>query len=202
MDNAMIAKGIKYLASIDPDIKDAVELIGAPAPRIRPHGMETLVSIIISQQLSTEAAASIMAKVKNLLPDISANSILKTPPEQLRAAGLSRRKIEYVCALAEAIKTNRLDLEALKQMPDSEAIKHITQLRGMGRWGAEIYLMFSLQRQDIFPADDMAIVIALQKLKGLEERPSAKEARVITEHWSPWLSVGSLFLWHYYRGAP
>ena len=202
MDNAMIAKGIKYLASIDPDIKDAVELIGAPAPRIRPHGMETLVSIIISQQLSTEAAASIMAKVKNLLPDISANSILKTPPEQLRAAGLSRRKIEYVCALAEAIKTNRLDLEALKQMPDSEAIKHITQLRGMGRWSAEIYLMFSLQRQDIFPADDMAIVIALQKLKGLEERPSAKEARVITEHWSPWLSVGSLFLWHYYRGAP
>ncbi|EAR62392.1 DNA-3-methyladenine glycosylase family protein [Neptuniibacter caesariensis] len=202
MDNTMIAKGIKYLASIDPDIQDAVELIGAPAPRIRPHGIEALVSIIISQQLSTEAAASIMAKVKNLLPDISANSILKTPPEQLRAAGLSRRKIEYVCALAEAIKTNRLDLEALKQMPDSEAINHITQLRGMGRWSAEIYLMFSLQRQDIFPADDLAIVIALQKLKGLEERPSAKEARVITEHWSPWLSVGSLFLWHYYRGAP
>jgi DNA-3-methyladenine glycosylase II len=202
MDNTMIAKGIKYLASIDPDIKDAVELIGAPAPRIRPHGMETLVSIIISQQLSTEAAASIMAKVKNLLPDISANSILKTPPDKLRAAGLSRRKIEYVCSLAEAIKTNKLDLEALKQMPDSEAIKHITQLRGMGRWSAEIYLMFSLQRQNIFPADDLAIVIALQKLKGLEERPSAKEARVITGHWSPWLSVGSLFLWHYYRGAP
>jgi DNA-3-methyladenine glycosylase II len=87
-------------------------------------------------------------------------------------------------------------------MDDAQAIRSITALRGFGDWSAEIYLMFSLQRSDIFPANDLALQIALQRLKGLEQRPDEKQTRSLIEHWSPWRSAGSLFLWHYYRGAP
>jgi DNA-3-methyladenine glycosylase II len=87
-------------------------------------------------------------------------------------------------------------------MDDATAIQAITALRGFGRWSAEIYLMFSLKRADIFPADDLALRVALGRLKGLEQRPTPGQARALVEHWAPWRSVGALFLWHYYRGAP
>ena len=88
------------------------------------------------------------------------------------------------------------------QMTDEEAIVEITALRGFGRWSAEIYLMFSLNRQDIFPADDLALLVALGRLKKLSDKPTPKQARDLIAHWAPYRSVGSLFLWHYYRGAP
>ena len=90
----------------------------------------------------------------------------------------------------------------LPVLEDQEAIKTITALRGFGVWSAEIYLMFSLQRRDIFPANDLALQVALQRLKGLDNRPKEKQVRELIRHWSPWRSAGSLFLWHYYRGAP
>jgi len=87
-------------------------------------------------------------------------------------------------------------------MTDTEAINAITALRGFGHWSAEIYLMFSLKRQDVFPADDLALQVALGRLKSLSEKPTPKQARDLVAHWTPWRSVGSLFLWHYYQGAP
>jgi len=87
-------------------------------------------------------------------------------------------------------------------MDDEAAIKAIVALKGFGPWSAEIYLMFSLQRSDVFPSGDLALLVALQKLKGLDEKPTPAEAKEIIKHWSPWRSVGSLFLWHYYHGAP
>ncbi len=174
MTPCTLERAMQALASADPDIARAYPLVGAPNPRQRNPGFATFFSTIVSQQISTEAARAIMGRVNTLLPELHAKAVMDVEGQALRDAGLSWRKIEYA----------------------------ITQLRGFGRWSAEIYLMFSLQRPDIFPADDLALRVALGRLKGMENKPTPKQARQLVEHWAPWRSVGSLFLWHYYRGEP
>ena len=202
MNAERIRIDLDQIARVDPDVNQALKQYGYPQPRVRPEGFGTLLSIVIGQQISTEAAAAVIQRVETLLPEITASKLLKLAPGALRAAGLSRRKVEYAEGLALAIVEGRLDLQALAQQADPEAIESITSLRGFGPWSAEIYLMFSLQRADIFPAADLALQVALQRLKGLQQRPDSKLARETIQHWSPWRSAGSLFLWHYYRGAP
>lgn len=202
MNNRQIKKGMTELAGRDAHLADAIEQVGLPAPRVRPAGFETFFSTIISQQLSTESATAIKQRVMDLLQDINPSNLLAIDDAALRAAGLSYRKIEYAKGLAAAVTEGTFDIEGLGELSDEQAITAITQLRGLGRWSAEIYLMFSLDRHDVFPADDLALRIALGRLKGLDEKPGAAQARSLVEHWSPWRSVGALFLWHYYRGAP
>jgi DNA-3-methyladenine glycosylase II len=202
MNEQVIAVGMAALADVDKDVARGLKQVGFPDPRIRPQGFEALLSIIVSQQVSTEAARAIMGRVENLLPGSDAQSLLSVSDLALREAGMSFRKIEYAKGLAEAIDSGRFDVEGLESLDDSEAITAISSLRGFGRWSAEIYLMFSLNRQDVFPADDLALLVALGHLKGLPAKPTPKVARELVAHWAPWRSVGSLFLWRYYRGAP
>ena len=202
MDQITLNAHLDNLAARDDDVAAGLELVKYPEPRVRPAGLETLISIIASQQISTKASAAIMARIRALLPDMNVGSLLSLPDDALREAGLSQRKREYVVGLSEAIASGKLSLQALASMDDHSAIKKITALRGFGVWSAEVYLMFSLQREDIFPADDLALQVALQKLKKMPERPSAKTARECTAHWSPYRSAASLFLWHYHRGEP
>ena len=202
MDRRTLDKGLQALSSLDIDIKQALASLGPPEPRVRPRGFETFLSTLVSQQISTSAAAAIMTRVKNLMPDCTAASLTKISDAELRGAGLSYRKIEYARGLTEAILSGNFNPEALVTMTDDAAIDQITLLRGFGKGSAEIYLMISLGRTDIVPADDLALQVALGKLKGLSDRPSPTQARQLTAHWSPWRSAGALFLWHYYRGAP
>ena len=202
MDQAKIKRHLNALAKLDPDLQRGLKIVRYPAPRIRVQGFETFLSTIVSQQISTEAAASIMRRVQALLPSMEAQDVLRLPAGALRAAGLSGRKVEYVEALARAIDENRFEIWRLAEMEDQAVIEAITALRGFGVWSAEIYLMFSLQRSDIFPAGDLAIRIALQKLKRIDGKLGEKQAREMVESWAPYRSAGSLFLWHYYRGAP
>ena len=202
MDQKQVINDINSIAAIDADVEIAVAEFGYPQPRIRAQGFETLFTTIVGQQISVEAAAAIMKRVRDLLPRLDASSLLSLPEGALRQAGLSTRKVEYAQGLAHAILDGVLNPDDLPALKDKEAIKAITALRGLGVWSAEIYLMFSLQRRDIFPANDLALQVALQRLKGLEQRPTEKQARELIRHWSPWRSAGSLFLWHYYRGAP
>ena len=202
MKKAAIKQDLDAIANVDQDLAAALEEFGYPAPRIRPPGFETLLATIVSQQISTEAAAAIMRRVHDLLPEPSAPALLQLPAVALRAAGLSGRKVEYVYGLAEAIVVGDFDPQRLTRLSDADAITEIVALRGFGVWSAEIYLMFSLQRRDIFPAADLALQLALQKLKKLESRPTPKVARAAVAHWAPRRSAGSLFLWHFYRGAP
>lgn len=190
------------LAKADSDIARALPLVGAPSPRERDKGFATLFSTIVSQQLSTEAARAIMGRVNTLLPELHAKAVIDVEGQALRDAGLSWRKIEYAKGLAEAELAGTFSAEGLEQLSDDDAIAAITELRGFGRWSAEIYLMFSLQRPNVFPADDLALRVALGRLKGLDDKPTPRQARQLVEHWAPWRSVGSLFLWHYYRGEP
>ena len=202
MDKKIIKKGLNEIALVDPDIAKALPLYGYPEPRIRPAGIETFFSIVVGQLLSTHAAAAIMLRARELLPEISAQNILDKSDEELRGVGLSKQKLSYIKGMAEAILDGSFDPDTLSELDDKTAIKTITELKGFGTWSAEIYCMFSLQRQDIFPSGDLALLVAIQKLKGLDEKPTPKQAQEIIQHWSPWRSVGSLFLWHYYHGIP
>lgn len=202
IDKIQIAQGMEALSELDSEIAEAYALIGAPEPRVRPTGFSAFLSIIIGQQVSTEAANAIRGRVEALLGDVSAERVIAVEDQALREAGMSFRKIEYAKGLAEAQLAGTFDAEGLDQLTDADVIESITALRGFGRWSAEIYMMFSLGRLDVFPADDLAIQVALGRLKTLEKKPTPKQARDLIEHWSPWRSVGSLFLWHYYRGAP
>ncbi len=202
MDQSKIKRHLNALARRDADIDRGLRLVRYPPPRIRAQGFETLLSTIVSQQISTEAAAAIQRRLRELLPAMRADEVLQLPSGALRQAGLSARKVEYVEGLAQAMVDRRFDPAALAEMEDGAAIEAITSLRGFGLWSAEIYLMFSLQRRDIFPAGDLALRIALQRLKGIAEPLNEKQARELVADWAPYRSAGSLFLWHYYRGAP
>jgi DNA-3-methyladenine glycosylase II len=202
MNQQIIKQGLDEISVIDKDVSKALKQRGYPSPRIRPRGFETLFNIVVSQQLSTHAAAAIMGRAKNLLPNFNAESVLKLADGELREVGLSKQKVSYIEGLSEAVINGDLVLESLIDMDNETAIKSIVALKGFGPWSAEIYLMFSLQRTDIFPSGDLALLQSLQRLKNLDEKPTPKQAQKIIAHWSPWRSVGSLFLWHYYHGAP
>lgn len=202
IDETMIQTGLAALSARDADLRRGVEQVGHPAPRGRKPGFGSLLAAIVSQQVSKEAAAAIWGRVQNLMPTGAPGELLAHGDDVLRGAGLSRPKIIYARGLAVAIETGELDMDRLAGMKDEAVIEALSSLKGIGRWTAEVYCLHALGRPDIFPADDLALLEALRRLKGLKERPRPKQARHLIAHWSPWRSVGSVFLWHYYRGAP
>jgi DNA-3-methyladenine glycosylase II len=202
MTSSQLKRQLEAIAKVDADVKSALIEVGYPEPRVRAQGFETLLSIIVGQQISTHAANAIMQRIRVLLPVMTAECLLDLPPLALREAGLSARKQEYAQGLAKAIVEQKFRPEDLSEMDDDQVIKEISSLRGFGVWSAQIYLMFSLQREDIFPQDDLALQVALQRLKKLEQKPTPAQARQLMQPWAPWRSAGSVFLWHYYRGAP
>ncbi len=202
-DQKSLNAALDALAARDADVAAGLARVGYPAPRVKAHGFAPLVEAVISQQISKEAAAAIAGRVAALMPEgTTPAALLDLSLEDLRAAGLSARKVEYCRGVARAVQDGDLPLDALPEMPDEAAIEAIRALRGFGRWSAEVYVLFALGRPDIFPAEDMALQEALRRLKGLDARPTGRAARAIVADWSPWRSAGAVFLWHYYRGAP
>lgn len=189
---------MQALAEKDADVARTLGQVGSPALRRRDKGFATLLGTIVGQQISTAAANAILGRLNERLPALSARAVADIDGQVLRDAGLSWRKVEYAKGLAEAELAGRFSAAALESMSDADAIAAITALRGFGRWSAEIYLMFSLGRGDIFPADDLALRVALGQLKGLDTRPTPAQSRRLIEHWAPWRSAGALFLWHCY----
>ena len=186
------------LAAIEPGIAAAIAVTGYPEERIREPGYATLLRTIVGQQVSVAAAASVWNKLEALLG-------AECPPEQLlaqhfdalRACGLSRQKQGYARSLAELVVTDALPLDALPA-DDEEAIAYLTQVKGIGRWSAEIYLLFAEGRTDIWPAGDLAVQEGVGRLLKLETRPSEKEIRVIAERWRPHRGAAAIFTWHIY----
>ena len=175
---------------------------GMPPARDREGGFRTLLRIIIDQQISVHAGAAIWAKLEKRLTDITAARVLAVQEHTLQACGLSGQKIRYARELAKAIRSGDLDLEALHKLDDDTAAAQLTQVKGVGTWTAEIYLMFAMGRPDIMPAGDLAIQVAAQNLMGLKERPSIKELRVIAERWAPYRTAAAIMLWQFYRKMP
>ncbi len=202
MTGPVLACAIDRLAAVDRDVEAAVKRIGYPIPRLRPPGFATLLRIMVSQQVSTRSAAAIWGRLEQACGEATTpDSFLKLDESALRTAGLSGRKIEYGSGLALAIQDGSLDLDRLNHLPDDDAIAELCSLRGFGRWSAEIYLLFAHSRADSWPADDLAVQIGMQRLKGLDERPDRKTMDQLAEGWRPLRGCAAILLWHVYGAA-
>lgn len=197
-----IREGCKALADADPVLARAIETAGPPPLRRRPGGFEALLQSIMGQQLSVASANAIWLRLAESCGHITPMRVLELTDAECRAAGLSRQKMTYARELALAVNDGRLKFRSLSRMPDEDAIATMTQVKGVGRWTAEMYLMFALGRADIWPVDDLAVVEAVRRLKGLEDRPKRKEMAEIGEAWRPWRSVAARLMWHFYRKIP
>jgi len=193
---ACMAEGADWLARAEPRFAQALALCGPPPLRRRGDGFEALVSAIVSQQVSVASARAIMAKLE-IAGLVSAPSFAAASDEELRLRGLSRQKARYIKALAGA----GIDFAALREAPEDHILATLTAVPGIGRWTAEIYVMFSLGRADTFAPNDLALQEAARLLFDLPERPREKPMRAMAEAWSPWRTVAAGMLWHYYHHA-
>lgn len=193
--------GLDVIAATEPGIARALELAGYPEPRIRPTGYTTLLRTIVGQQVSVAAAASVWARLEALLGEgLPPRALLAADFEALRGCGLSRQKQGYARSLCELVLAGALDLDALPK-DDEEAIAQLVRIKGIGRWSAEIYLLFAEGRPDIWPAGDLAVQAGLHRILGLDARPSEKEARALAEQWRPHRGAAAIFTWHCYNNA-
>ncbi len=202
MDQATINRGLDELAARDAAVASGLARVGYPAPRLAAPGFPGLLSIIAAQQISAAVAQAIRARLAAIEDPMSPHRFVALDDETLRATGLSRPKIAYARGIAEAALDGRLDLARVAELEDEAAIETLVALKGVGRWTAEVYMLFALGRGDVFPGDDLALQEGLRRLNGLEARPDGGTARTLVEHWSPWRGAGALFLWHFYKGAP
>ena len=194
-----IRNGMDAIAAREPAIARALAVAGYPEPRIRETGYATLLRTIVGQQVSVAAAASVWNKLEALLGEgIPAESLLASEFDALRACGLSRQKQGYARSLCELVTSGALDLDALPA-DDEEAIAKLVEIKGIGRWSAEIYLLFAEGRPDIWPAGDLAVQAGLHKLLGLSERPNEKLTRDLAEAWRPHRGAAAIFTWHCYN---
>jgi DNA-3-methyladenine glycosylase II len=193
-----IASGLDALAQTDERVAEQLERVGYPAARIRPRGYKTMLRTIVGQQVSVAAASSMWNKLEaELGADFTPACLLQRDFDTLRACGLSRQKQGYARSLCELVEAGAVDFDALPQ-GDEEAIAQLTQIKGIGRWSAEIYLLFAEGRADIWPAGDLAVQEGVKRLLDLEERPKEKETRAFGEQWSPHRGPMAIFTWHYY----
>jgi DNA-3-methyladenine glycosylase II len=187
-----------YLATADPHLAEALAAAGIPAPRRRPRGFEGLARIIIAQQVSAAAATTMWNRVSAAIKPFEPATVAAVTIDALRACGLSRQKAAYLHGLAADIHEGRLNLAKIHRLPDEEAIAALMTLKGIGRWSAEIYLLFALRRPDIMPSGDLALQVAAQHLKGLRRRPAPERLVKLAQSWRPHRSAAALLLWHYY----
>ncbi len=191
--------GLDALAAADTGLA-GIEPAAGPLPwRRRPRGFPGLLQAIVGQQISNQAAAAIWRRLHATAGALEPDRLLTLPDEQLRLAGLSRPKIAHARALAQAFAEGRLSDAGLAAMADAEAVAAIASVRGMGPWTAEIYLLFALERPDVFPAGDLALAAAAAHLKGLPDRPGPAALRRLAEPWQPWRALAARLLWHHWR---
>ena len=196
-----IREHVEALASREPAFAKVIEKHGIPEPRTSNRGAETLLRTIVGQQVSVAAARSMWAKLEAAFgspPDLK--KLLKASDEELRAAGMSRQKSGYIRSLAQLVLSGELDLENLPE-DDEEAIALLTKIKGIGRWSAEIYLLFAEGRHDVFPAGDLAVLIEIGRLLGMDDKPTEKQLRELAEAWRPYRGAAAVLAWHSYNSA-
>jgi DNA-3-methyladenine glycosylase II len=196
------SRALKLLCDRDSHIASEFARIGLPPRRERPPGFPTILRIILGQQVSTAAANAMWTKMNAAIDPLTPEALLAHNAQSLRPFGLSRQKTVYALGLAADLVAGRVDLARVETMDDEAAIAELIKIKGIGRWSAEIYLLFALGRQDIWPAGDLALQVALQRLKGLRKRPDPKRMIKLAELWRPHRGAAAHFLWHYYANAP
>lgn len=193
-----LREDLDAVAAREPRLAAELARIGYPEPRLRPRGYKTLLRTIVGQQVSVAAAASMWGKLEaELGEEFTPACLLKRDFDALRACGLSRQKQGYARSLCELVEAGELDFESLPA-DDEEAIELLTRIKGIGRWSAEIYLLFAEGRPDIWPAGDLAVQEGVKRLLGLDERPAEKATRQLAKSWSPQRGAMAIFTWHFY----
>lgn len=194
-----LGTGLDVVATREPGIAAALARAGYPEPRVRERGYRTLLRTIVGQQVSVAAAASVWRKLEGLLGEsMPPETLLAAEFDALRACGLSRQKQGYARSLCELVISGELDLTNLPR-DDEEAIAQLVRIKGIGRWSAEIYLLFAEGRPDIWPAGDLAVQAGLARILALEERPSEKLTREMAEGWRPHRGSVAILTWHCYN---
>jgi len=191
----IIEDAIEFLQK-DPQLATIIDRVGSYNLKRRNHHFSTLIESIISQQIATSAAEAIFKRFKKLYPKFpTASEILSTRKSKLRVVGLSSMKIEYLKDLARHVEKGKLNIKSLSKMNDDDVITQLTQVKGIGRWTAEMFLIFSLGRQDVFPVDDLGLRKGVQKLFSLPEIPKPKEVEKLGEKWKPYRTIVTWYLW-------
>ena len=196
---AAAQRALEALIRADPDFATILARAGPLPWRVRAPGFPGLLQAIVAQLISNQAAAAIWGRVRALPGALDPAGLLALPEDSLRGAGLSRPKVAHARILARAFQEGTLTAGALAAMDDEAVIAAITAVKGLGVWTAEIYLLFALQRMDVFPAGDVALAGAVADLKNLPVRPMPRELRERAEAWRPGRSMAARLLWHHWR---
>ncbi|WP_299323163.1 DNA-3-methyladenine glycosylase 2 family protein [Parasphingopyxis sp.] len=199
IDADTLRRAMDQLAEIEPAFATRLTEIGYPPPRIRDRGYATLLRTIIGQQVSVASADAAWRKLDETLGDANdPEKLLAADADMLRGAGLSRQKSGYARSLAELVVSGTLDLAALPE-DDEEAVAQLVAVKGIGRWSAEVYLLFAEGRPDIWPAGDLAVQIEVGNLLGWTDRPAEQAVRDAAEPWRPHRGAAAIFAWHSYN---
>ena len=198
LNKKSLIKAVEYLEVRDRHLKLVVSKFGPPPLWEREEGFKTLIYIILEQQVSLASAKAAYDKLLKKIGSITSVNFLKLSDVELKLIGFSRQKTSYGRNLADAIITERLNLTELSDLDDAQAKEQLMNIKGIGPWTADIYLLMALGRPDIWPNGDIALASAVQKLKGIASRPSFEELNRLSRKWKPWRAVAARILWHYY----
>jgi DNA-3-methyladenine glycosylase II len=192
-----LISGLEILAARDCDLASILHNLGPPPLWEREASFATLIHIILEQQVSLASAQATFDRLQSTIP-ITPEQFLTLDDLALKQMGFSRQKTRYGRLLAEAIATQQLNLDTLTLISDQEVRTKLTQIKGIGNWTVDIYLLMALKRPDVFPKGDLALALAMQKVKHLDHRPHPEELMAIAQPWQPWRSIATRLLWHDY----
>lgn len=188
-------EAIAYLYQKDGIFRQISQQYGIPIQPKRPQGFETLVLLILEQQVSIDAAKATFIRLKNAIPTFTVENVYAFSEEDFRSCGVSRQKTKYIKALSEAILSKELNLESLGSKKPKNIRQELIKIKGIGNWTIDIYLMFCLNSLDIIPLGDIAVVNTMKELFDIHTK---EEMEIYAERWKPYRSVATFFLWHYY----
>jgi DNA-3-methyladenine glycosylase II len=194
-----VRRARRHFAAVDPVMHDLMQRVGPCRldTRVAPDTFQALVRAVAAQQVSAKAARTVFERLTALMPGgrLRPEPMLALDPEVLRTTGLGPTKTRYIRDLAEHVRDGRLPVRRLERFDDDAVIRALTDVRGIGVWTAEVFLIFQLQRLDVFPAADLALLTAIQRVYGRRTRPTPAQARVLAERWRPYRSIASWYLW-------
>ena len=197
-----LAQGVAELSRRDPHLAAVVARHGVPPLWDRPPGFETLVQIILEQQISLSAGSAAYGRLERLAGAVTPERVAALTDADLRGAGLTRQKSAYIRDIAQAIVAGEFDPNALADLDDDGARAALIKLRGVGAWTADIYLLMALGRADIWPSGDLALVAAMREVKRMRSLPNSDRIGRVTNTWRPWRAVAARVLWHHYLSTP
>lgn len=198
LNQRSLARAVRALAGLDADLMKIATDLGPPPLWNRQQGFQTLIHIILEQQVSLSSARAAFDRLLAAAAPLTPDRFLTLNDAELKSVGFSRQKTLYGRCLADAIVRRDLDLTALNTMDDERVRAELMKIKGIGRWTSDIYLLMALLRPDVWPKGDLALAVAVQQVKRLSARPTEEELSQISSAWQPWRSVAARLLWHYY----